>query len=121
MKTKNINSLLMEIVLATLLFALSATVILEVFVTARSQSDRSAQMTELLTAAQNLADETYLNTQAENASYDVGGWKLQVEVSHEATEAGELRRAVVTAVDADGTVLMTLPCTRYVPGEEAAP
>ena len=120
MRTKAHHALLVEIMAALLFFALTATVIMQVYVTARSQSDEALLLSDVLMAAQNLADETYLAEQVTAQRIDCGAYILRVETTEELTDAGVLRRAVVIAEKAnDGTVLVQLPCTRYLPGKEA--
>lgn len=127
------SALLMEILIAVLFFALSATVILEMFVAASSQSTRAAHQSEALYAAQNLADRLYAaeNDEALLASegfsqknkdwtLSCDGYTLWVTISRETGEAGELHLAQVSAYAPQGdteVLLFSLPCARYTPGE----
>ena len=120
MKAKTINSLLLEIMLAIFFFALSATVILQIFVAARSQSARAALLNDALLRAQNMADEAYLADELKDMEIDCGEYTLRLSVTSEQTEGGTLRRAVVTATDDNGKLLVTLPADRYLPGEEVS-
>lgn len=53
------NTLLMEILIVVLFFALCSTVILNVFVGAHNQSARAGAQADALIAAQSLADRLY--------------------------------------------------------------
>lgn len=120
MKSKTQNSLLVEIMMAMLFFALSASVILQIYVTAGKQSDEAALMSRMLLAAQNLADETYLADRVEEQTVVCEGFSLTVSVREEPAEAGVIRRAVVTALNENAEAVLVLPCTRYIPdGEDA--
>ena len=55
-KHNQLNTLLMEILIVVLFFALCSTVILDVFVGAHNQSARAGAQADALTAAQSLAD-----------------------------------------------------------------
>lgn len=120
MKVKTINSLLVEILIAILFFALCASAIMQVYVKARSQSDEAAVLSEALMAAQDLADETWLDGEPGERVLTYEGFSLRVDVTDEATEAGVLRTGVVTALDEAGETLITLPCSRYLPDGEVA-
>ena len=120
MKTKTQNSLLVEILIAMLFFALSASVILQIYVTARNQSEEAALMSRMLLAAQNLADKTYLADRVEEQTVVCEGFMLVVNMAEEQTEAGVIRRATVTALNDKDEAVLTLPCTRYLPDEEGA-
>ena len=129
-RNNHLSTLLVEILIAVLFFALSATVLLEMFVASRSQSAYAGLCGEALCTAQNLADELYaaddaqaLLTQAgfalEDGVYTLedGDYTLAVTLAERQTQAGALREAEVSALRGDET-LIRLPCSRYVPGEE---
>lgn len=131
-KHNQLRSLLVEILIAVLFFALSATVLLEVFVGARGKSDRAAVTNEALFAAQNLADTLYCAEDAEALlaregfteredgwMRESGAYALTVTLDEEHFAGGALRRASVRAWYGGETIL-TLPCARYQP-EEVAP
>lgn len=118
MRTRTINSLLLEILIAILFFGLCASAIMQVYVAARSQSDEAAVLTDALMAAQNLADETWLAGEPGERVLTCDGFTLHVTVADETTEAGVLRTGEVTAMDEAGEALITLPCSRYLPDGE---
>lgn len=121
MRTKNLNSLLVEILFAMLFFAISATVILQIFVSARTVSDQASTVNEILVAAQNLADEVYASDELSPSEIILeNGVVLAVEYTLEETAGGVLRHASVKAADPQGELLFELPCTRYLPGKEVA-
>ena len=121
MKKRNgANALVCEMLIVSLLFALSATVVLRVF--SAAYQDRA------LCAAQNMAErfrvgdgfEAYLQ---ETAIYEDGVWRvegdgytLEAALSDEETQAGVLRRAQVRAL-CGGETVATLPCARYESAE----
>ncbi len=119
----------MEILIAVLFFALSATTLLEVFVGARNQSVRAEVTNEALFAAQNLADRLYSAEDAEALltqegfvkgqdawTLDCGGYALTVTLEEESVTGGALRSAQVSA-QYRGDTLLTLPGARYMPEE----
>lgn len=129
MKKRNgANALLCEMLIVSLFFALSATVILRVFSAAHQESERAGRAEKALCAAQNMAErfraggelEAYLQ---ENAVYEDGVWRtegdgytLEVTLSVEKTETGALRCADVRALCGEKTIA-TLPCARYESAE----
>ena len=128
-KNNQLNTLLVEIMIAVFFFALSSTVILETFVVTRNQSRLAGVYDEALMEAQNIADRLYVAEDViatlEQAGFqqDEHGWELQEElynlrvtVAEEETAAGVLLKAEVSAVHNDNP-LLTLPCLRYIPGE----
>lgn len=130
-KHNQLRTLLVEILVAVLFFALSATILLEVFVGARNQSVRAEVTNEALFAAQNLADRLYEAedaeallradgyAQAEGAwTLDCGAYALTVTLAEERLTGGVLRGARVEAVRG-GETLLTLPCARYQAEEVA--
>ncbi len=128
-KNNQSRALLVEILIAVLFFALSATILLEVFVGARNQSLRAEIANEALFAAQNLSDKLYcaedaeaLLTQAgfsreqDGWTLNCGAYALMVTWAEENRVGGTLRSAKVCAQYGDET-LLTLPCARYLPKE----
>ena len=65
-KHNQLNTLLMEILIVVLFFALCSTVILDVFVGAHNQSARAGAQADALTAAQSLADRLYAADERED-------------------------------------------------------
>ncbi len=128
-RNNHLSTLLVEILIAVLFFAMAATVLLEAFVVSRRQSAYAGLCGEALCAAQNLADQIYasedaqaLLTQAgfaqEKGVYtqENGNFTLAVTLGERQTQAGALREAEVLALRGD-EMLIRLPCSRYVPGE----
>ena len=127
MKSNNhSNALLVELLIVVLFFMLAATVLLQVFSTARNMSARSGWITQALTEAQNVAERLYA-AQAPEAEltqmgFDLrdGAWVLSgddystlVTLSTEETQAGVLRRQEVRVIR-DGEELLSLPGARYM-------
>ncbi len=128
-KHNQLRALLVEILIAVLFFALSATTLLEVFVGARNQSVRAEVTNEALFAAQNLSDRLYSAEDAEALltqegflqeqdawTLDCGDYALAVTLGEESVTGGTLRSARVSAQYGDET-LLTLPGARYTPEE----
>lgn len=123
------NTLLMEILIVVLFFALCSTVILNVFVGAHNQSAQA----DALIAAQSLADRLYAADERKDAlrqsgfaEDEDGAWHLHcgaydllVTLGETACPAGTIETAQVTALRQEKT-LFSLPSARYVP-EEVAP
>lgn len=121
MRERTQHSLLVEIMMALLFFALAAAVLLQMYATAYHQSDEAALLSDVLLHAQNLADECYLAETVQDACIEADGYTLYVTVTQEQTAYGALRKAIVTARTADGDTLVTLPCTRYLSAGEVEP
>ena len=130
-KGNQANALLVEIMIAVLFFALAATVILDCFSTAHSQSVRVGRQDEALRAAQDLAEQIYAGEEPETLLVEAGyafsnglwhspdgEWRLAVAFREEDGECGVFRAAEVRVLTDDGMVV-SLPCSRYVPGEVA--
>ena len=128
-KGNQLNTLLVEIMIAVLFFALSSTVVLETFVVTRNQSRLAGVYNEALMEAQNIADKLYSSDDVEKTltesgfTRDGGVWvfteevyDLRVTVVEENTAAGTLMCAEVSAMHQDESIL-TLPSLRYTQGE----
>lgn len=128
---KRQSALLVEIIIAVLFFALSATVILEVFATAYQQTTYAATCDVAMEEAQNCAELLYASDDPEGLLASEGfvqegaawaragaGFELRVELGAEAAGSGELRTAQITALRGE-EALLTLPFARYIPEEVA--
>ena len=132
-KHNQLNTLLMEILIVVLFFALCSTVILDVFVGAHNQSTRAGVQADALTAAQSLIDRLYAADAREDVlreggflengdgtwRMDSGAYDLLVALGEEAYPAGTLETVQVTAMEEE-QALFTLPSARYVQGEVAS-
>lgn len=123
------NALLVELLIVVMFFMVSATVLLQVFSTARSQSALSDKLISASNAAQTAADRLYAAKDAESTLTEMGWtqendlWKLPgddfdliVSISREQQPFGELLRYQVRAISG-GQTLVELPGARY---QEAA-
>lgn len=123
------RTLLVEIMIAVLFFALCATVLLRTFVTAHDYGSRAGTDGAALTQAQNLAECLYAAPDMRAALEDRGfaqadglwrldadAYVLEVTLAEESAPAGALRTAQIRALRGDATIV-ELPCARYVPGE----
>ena len=130
-KSSRVNALLVEILLASLFFALAATVILRCFSAAYEQASRADARDRALAGAQNVAAALCASVDPEQALRELGfseeggwallegdGWTLAVALGEEAAPAGALRTARIAA-SAGGKALFELPLAKYV-AEEAA-
>ena len=129
------NVLLVEILIAVLFFMLSATVLVQVFITARNMTVRSGVESVAIAEAQNVAETIYAADDIDEAlsamsfrnmsgawSKDCGDYSLVVYGDETPTEAGRLWSGTVTAFYQQGvqTVetlgegeLFSLTCIRY--------
>ena len=82
------NTLLMEILIVVLFFALCSTVILNVFVGAHNQSARAGAQADALIAAQSLADRLY--------AADDGGRAAPERLAEDETARGTCTAARMT-------------------------
>ena len=125
------SALLVEIVIAVLFFAMSATVILNVFATAYRQSSYAGALSLSTEEAQDLAERLYLSDDpqamlaGEGFTQDGDVWRMStdqydmtVEFGSEQSDAGELRTANIVVLRA-GEMLIELPFARYIPREVA--
>lgn len=131
MKVNHMNALLVEIMMAVLFFALSATVILELFMAGHGLSTQAEIIGAATQQAQYLCEEIYAADDVQAMLADRGfeaqstGWHkccgdyvLLVKQNRQSLPAGEIITAEITAVQ-DEDIIVTLPCTRYVSGEVA--
>lgn len=133
MKTANrSNALLVELLIVVMFFMLSSTVLLQVFLTARNQSERAGAITRALNDAQGVADRLYAAKDADAAlaalrdmgfdfdaaagsRLDRGDYTLLVHRDTEDREAGLMHLYTVSACQGDEE-LFTLPVARYKEG-----
>ena len=131
-RSNQLNTLLMEIMIAVLFFALCSTVIMDVFVGAHNQSVRAGVQAQALAAAQNLSDGLYAAEQREELllenrfeadesgvfTRECDGYTLSVALGEERTAAGRIETAEITVLYRGGE-LFSLPDARYVSEEVA--
>ncbi len=134
MKTGNRSStLLTEVLIVVMFFLLSTTVLVQIFAAARRESTRAEQTAVAVAEAQNVADRLYHADDPEAELQDLGfepsdeGWQraydlfvLEAGSRIEGEGAGTLRIQQVTAISQEGEKLVTLPCSRWIGGEEGA-
>ena len=129
MKKRNgANALVCEMLIVSLLFALSATVILRVFAAAYQESKRAGASETALCAAQNVAERFRAGEDIEAYLQETGtlvdgvwriegdGYTLETSLSSKETPCGMLKRAQVCAMCGTKTVV-TLPCARFESAE----
>ncbi len=121
--------LLVEIMIVVLFFALASTVILNTFVTTRSQSRLAGTYNDALTEAQNVADLLYVADDFPAALTEMGfsqegaawirnaeDYSISVAFREELAVAGSLYTASVRGYQEERE-LFTLPLSWYVPRE----
>ena len=133
------NVLLVEILIAVLFFMLSATVVVQVFVTARNLTVKAGVETRALAEAQNVAEALCAAPDPEGAleamefknshgawTRAYGDYTLYVECGEQPTDAGVMWQGDVRAfyslrrVDQarpEDEELFSLPCARYKGGQ----
>lgn len=136
MKSRNhSNALLIELLIVVLFFALSGTVLLQVFTASSAQSQRAAVINEALVAAQNVAEQLCaVGTEEDRAvealaamgfqqngdsgwEQDRDGYCLRVTLDMEKRDAGQMLLARIEA-SKGAEILFAFPAARY---EEAQP
>lgn len=132
-ENKSQRTLLVEIMIAVLFFALCSTVLLRAFVSAKEYSRRAGVDSEALLEAQDIAEQLYVSEDGEallaecGFAQDEGAWRresadgyyLEVRLDSEEASAGSLLIATVRAMMAD-ELIVELPSVRYVPREAIA-
>ena len=126
-KNNRLNILLVEIVIATLFFALASTVILKVYASTRRQSVMASIDNIVQAEVQNLSEECYaaedvaavltahgFNESESKYVYDGEDYSITAEIENEETETGILR-TVVFNVEAMGEERLSVPTVRYIP------
>lgn len=130
-KSRTQNTLLVEIMISVLFFALCSTVILEVFVTAREYSRRSAVEGQAMISVRDTAEQVYGAEDAQLLLAEAGfeqtenGWvkayseyRLELVLQEEETAGGILRSGQICALRED-KVIAEIPVVRYIPGGAA--
>jgi type II secretory pathway pseudopilin PulG len=124
-KNNSSNALLIELLIVVLFFMISATVLLQLFSSARSQSAKAESLSLATVEAQNIAEQLYASDDGEALLLSEGfrqtenGWEKEenglltiVSLDHESTESGILHTGTIV-LSLNGETLLTLPCTRY--------
>ena len=132
---KRQNSLLVEIIIAVLFFAMSATVILEVFATAYLQTTYAEACNSAVAEAQNIAARLYMSEAPEATLVGDGfvyngekwvheeedadsDYVIEIDFDQSPAGAGEMRTANITAIRGE-KVILEIPCAHSIPGEVA--
>ena len=123
--TNRSNALLIELLIVVLFFMISATVLLQLFSSARSQSAKAELLSLATVQAQNIAEQLYASGDEEALLLSKGftktenGWEKEedgllavVSLAQEPTGSGILHTGTVS-LSVDGEILLSLPCTRY--------
>lgn len=113
------SAMLMELLMALLMFMLAAPVLLELFAGANRLGRTAGIRSDALAEAQNLAESLYAAEDAQPGAFsiDCGDFCLEAALEGENSGAGTLLRGEIRAVR-DGETLLALPWARYLPGEQ---
>lgn len=133
--TRRPNAMLIELVIVILFFALSAGIILQLFVAAHDRSAQNETDTAAMLMAEDFAERFAASRQPLDAFLEADGWAAQADArtkqvaregatpltlhltgESEQAEAGTLDRLTLTIRDG-GREAVTLPVSRYLPGE----
>ena len=121
------NALLVELLIVIMFFMLAATMLLQVFTAARGQSEQSGQMISVLNHAQDLMDQLYAHTDADQllakqgfqpetehswSRQDENGLITHVNMNESTLEYGTMRYYTVSISDG-AEELITLNGARY--------
>ncbi len=122
------NVLLVEILVALLFFMLSATILVQVFATARTQNVTARTSSFALQEVQNVAEMLYVSEDPEETLAGLGfteghgvwtrrdaDFTLYVNMGMRDYESGSLFRAEISAYYLQDTLLFTLPVEKYRP------
>ena len=123
------NALLIELLLVIFFFMLGAMILVQVLADARSKSIQASKTNLALVEAQNLAEDIYASgnpagmLEQNGFTAADGTWRIEkdgyimtVHDESEDTETGVLRTYRIN-VEANGKQLLSLPSTRFIPGE----
>ena len=130
MKTSRGNTLLVELTVVILFFALSQAIVLQVFAKAQQVNRDTAALHGALTQARDVAETLAVSDDAQAALAAMGfvsppdggppslagdGYRLTAELSRLTQPSGVITTVTLTALRGDD-VLFTLPATRYKGG-----
>lgn len=132
MKVKHVNALLMEILLAVLIFALACVVILNLFATGHELSARADALDRGISHARQISEQLYgaqdMPSVLAECGFEQDGalWRftaedytLEVALESEIQASGALHRANICVYTSDSETF-ALPCARYIAGKEGA-
>ncbi|MBR2823621.1 MAG: hypothetical protein IKE24_08055 [Clostridia bacterium] len=124
------NILLMELLVVILFFMLCVSTLVEVLGLARGKSALARAENDAMLRVENLESlireagdmgetlkENGFEQNADRWTLEEETFVLHADITDEKTEAGILQTVTFTAERPDGTGLMELPVTRYIPGE----
>lgn len=130
MKNYKGNTLLIELIIVLLFFALSQTVVVSMFAAAHEKAERSSILSSALVYTEGVAERLSIEESPDTALTDMGfaggdgiyvyanseGYDVTVTVDREDKPAGEMLCITVTA-SKDGEELVSLPVQQYLPKE----
>ncbi len=123
------NALLVELLLVIFFFMICAAVLVKVYADGKLKSRTAEATNAIMLEAQNLSEELYGSDDPDAvlAAYGFSEeddgyileherYYLRVTKENEKTGAGELRTYKIHGIEGD-KVLLTIPSTKYIPGE----
>lgn len=132
MKVRHVNALLMEILLAVLIFALASVVILNLFAAGHELSARADALDRGMNHARQVSERLYGSEDVPSALAECGfvqegalwrftaeNYTLEAELEREMQPAGVIWQANIRVCTSDGETF-TLPCARYIAEEAGA-
>lgn len=128
-RSRNQNLLLVEILIALLIFLLCTAVLTGTFAAARELSRRTEVDNAAFAEVQNIADGMYAAGDAESFlaaegfSAEGGAWtrlsggvRIEISIEEENNSTGVIKIAEISAYD-EARLIAQLPCARYFAGE----
>lgn len=130
MKTSRGNTLLVELTVVVLFFALSQAIVLQVFAKAQQINRETAVLHGALTQARDVAETLAVSDDVQPTLYAMGfvsppeggspslagdGYRLTADISRLTQPSGVITTVTLTALRGE-TVLFTFPATRYKGG-----
>lgn len=130
MKNYKGNTLLIELIIVLLFFALSQTVVVSMFAASHEKAERSSLLSASLMFSESLAERLsteekpdaallemgFAGGEGEYAYTDSRGFDVEVSMRREEKPAGEMLYITITA-SGNGEELVTLPVQQYLPKE----
>ncbi|MBE5777854.1 MAG: hypothetical protein E7331_00825 [Clostridiales bacterium] len=130
MKNYKGNTLLIELIIVLLFFALSQTVVVSMFAASHEKAEHSSLLSSALMYTEGVAERLSIEENPDTALLEMGyaggdgnyaytdpqGFDVSVSLRREEKAAGEMIYATITATG-NGSELVSLPVQRYLPKE----
>lgn len=130
MKNYKGNTLLIELIIVLLFFALSQTVVVSMFAAAHDKAERSSLLSSALVYSEGVAERLSIEENPDAALLEMGfagedgtyvyansdGFDVTVTINREEKPAGEML-CITVASSVNGEELVSLPVQQYLPKE----